>query len=414
MDVGIKAEPLVKLEGLLGLRFRLGVVSPIEKQLASWSKVPLEEGVLLGLASTRDPVVLAGLLGREDLTEKVRERVFQSIAELPPQMPPEKVEEALEVLEKKYEERYRRFFENYRGHLLNALLARCALDERPWKEIWKGSRRDLLEDLQMLSWYFPNTALGLLRHPEPEVVRKVLKAELKANREDLLRREVLDYLVERRDFPHFALEFLRYVRKWSRSIEKKMGEDVLEGGLALVEKGGDLPGPWPRALFHHHHIPFQKVLGHAVPLHHQSVEAGPAREGDEARQLLRRGLEGACGDAAHQGDGEAQEELARRGELQVGGAAVARGVEAEEALPLQGLQVLAQGLGADPQGPGQVVGGGAQAPAHQAGDGLKDPGLAWGKRLGHRHQYTCSGTGFWARASWTIGNPRWTRPARNR
>jgi hypothetical protein len=240
MDVGMKAEPLVKLEGLLGLRFRLGIVSPIEKQLASWSKVPLEEGVLLGLASTRDPVVLAGLLGREDLTEKVRERVFQSIAELPPQMPPEKVEEALEVLEKDCEEEHRRFFENYRGHLLNALLARCALDERPWEVIWKGSRRDLLEDLQMLSWYFPNTALGLLRHPEPEVVRKVLKAELKANRRDLLRREVLDYLVERRDFPHFALEFLRYVGKWAWSIKKRMGEEYL---LGLLDKFLAVPDP---------------------------------------------------------------------------------------------------------------------------------------------------------------------------
>jgi hypothetical protein len=240
MNVEIGVEPLVKLEGLLGLRFRLGLVSPIEKQVASWSKVPLEEGVLLGLASTRDPVVLAGLLGREDLTERVRERVFQSIAELPPRMPPEKVEEALEVLEEKYKEEYRRFFENYRGHLLNTLLARCALDEGPWEVIWKGSRRDLLEDLQTLSWYFPNTALGLLRHPEPEVVRKVLVAELEANRRDLLRREVLDYLVERRDFPHFALEFLRYVGKWAWSIEKRMGERYL---LRLLDKVLAVPDP---------------------------------------------------------------------------------------------------------------------------------------------------------------------------
>jgi hypothetical protein len=244
MDVGIKGEPLVKLEGLLGLRFRLGMVSPIEKQLASWSRVPLEEGVLLGLASTRDPVVLAGLLGREDLTEKVRERVFQSIAELPPEMPPEKVEEALEVLEESYEEAYKRFFENYRGHLLNALLARCALDERPWKVIWKGSRRDLLEDLLRLSWYFPNTALGLLRHPEPEVVRKALVAEAEAEREDLLRREVLDYLVERRDFPHFALEFLRYVGTWPLTIKIKMGEkylsELLDKVLAVPDPDGKL------------------------------------------------------------------------------------------------------------------------------------------------------------------------------
>jgi len=240
MNVGIEAEPLVKLEGLLGLRFRLGIVSPLEKQLASWSKVPLEEGVLLGLASTRDPVVLAGLLGREDLTEKVRERVFQSIAELPSRMPPEKVEEALEVLEKNREEEYRRFFENYRGHLLNALLARCALDERPWKAIWEGRPRDLLEDLQMLSWYFPNTALGLLRHPEPEVVRRVLTAELEADRKDLLKREVLDHLVGRRDFPRFALEFLRYVGKWPRSIGEEMGEEYL---LGLLDKVLAVPDP---------------------------------------------------------------------------------------------------------------------------------------------------------------------------
>jgi hypothetical protein len=242
MNVEMEAEPLVKLEGLLGLRFRLGMVSPIEKQLASWSKVPLEEGVLLGLASTRDPVVLAGLLGREDLTEKVRERVFQSIAELPPEMPPEKVEEALEVLEKDREEVHKRFLENYRGHLLNALLARCALDERPWKVIWKGSQRDLLEDLLRLSWYFPNTALGLLRHPESEVVKKVLVAELKAKREDLLRREALDYLVERRDFPYFALEFLRYVGIWSQSVVEKMGENYLSGLLGKVLAVSDPDG----------------------------------------------------------------------------------------------------------------------------------------------------------------------------
>jgi hypothetical protein len=82
--------------------------------------------------------------------------------------------------------------------------------------------------------------LGLLRHPEPEVVRKVLKAELKANRRDLLRREVLDYLVERRDFPHFALEFLRYVGKWAWSIEKRMGEEYL---LGLLDKVLAVPDP---------------------------------------------------------------------------------------------------------------------------------------------------------------------------
>ncbi len=240
MSVGIDVGPLVKLDGLLGLRFRLGMVTPTEKRLASWSKVPLGERILLGLASTRDPVVLAGLLGREDLTEKVRERVFQSIAELPPKMPPEKVEEALEVLEKSRKEEYKRFFENYRGHLLNALLARCALDERPWEAIWKGSRRDLLEDLLMLSWYFPNTALGLLRHPEAEVVRKTLTAEREANREDLLKWEVLDYLMERRDFPLFALEFLRYVGEQSWSIEKKMGEEYL---LGLLNKVLTVPDP---------------------------------------------------------------------------------------------------------------------------------------------------------------------------
>jgi hypothetical protein len=240
MDVGIETEPLVKLEGLLGLRFRLGMTTLAEKQVASWSKVPLGEEVLLGLASTRDPVVLAGLLGREDLTERVREKVFQTIAELPSQMPPEKVEEFLEVLEKNHREEYRKFFENYRGHLLNTLLARCALDEHPWKVIWEGRRRDLLGDLLRLSWYFPNTALGLLRHPEPEVVRKALVAELKADREDLLEREVLDYLVERRDFSRFALEFLRYVRKWYLKIKEKMGKEYL---LELLDKALAVPDP---------------------------------------------------------------------------------------------------------------------------------------------------------------------------
>ncbi|WP_448377726.1 hypothetical protein [Fervidobacterium sp.] len=250
-DVSGKVKPLATLGWKEKVMLALGMMGLTERRLIAWSAVPLEESVLMKLASTKDPTVLAGLLGKEELTSRVREQIYRSIARLPEDMEFWDVEKAVDFFAstKEEQERTRAYYRRYRGELLNALLARCEMGERPWKFILKarlperggeelhhGSPSELLGKLLEVPNLFPRTLRGLFAHPDPKVVKRLLALNLPtADKDSLPSTEDLRLLLEREDFHLFAEDLARLVGKKILPLRSGGDEDSLAWDEFLLE-----------------------------------------------------------------------------------------------------------------------------------------------------------------------------------